>query len=100
MGHLVHATGSQAILPESWTHIYQRVEPMKQGMRETVHAQLILVKETKPDTSLSKQQREDSTGHPTLTGMRIPDSAGDRASGIGKSHPMMLNFQPVTSVLH
>lgn len=69
-------------------------------MWETVHAQLILVKETKPDMTLSKPQREDSTGHPTLTGMRILDSAGDRASSIGKSHPMMLNFQPVTSVLH
>jgi hypothetical protein len=37
--------------------------------------QLILVKQTRPDpTTWSKQQREDSTSHPTLTGVKIPDA--------------------------
>lgn len=69
-------------------------------MRGTVYAPLILVKKTKPDTTVSKQQREDSTGHPTMTVMRTLDSGGDRASSIAKSHHMTLNFQSVTSVLH
>lgn len=41
--------------------------------------QLVLGKQTRPDpTTLSKEQREDSTGHPTLTGVKIPHAEEDK----------------------